>query len=285
MAPSARRRSRKSKRAMPDRIGLIAGNRQFPLHVARAAKSLGVEVVAIGIREETSQELEPLVARMHWIHLGQAGRLIQLLRQEQVNQVLLAGQVHPSRLTRQLAHLDGEGMKLLARAATLQGRDLLTLLIQFLQEQGFQPVDSSTFLKAWIPEPGVLTSRGPTPAEQTAIAYGQTKAQALAAAGIGQTLVVKERAVVALEAIEGTDATIRRAGELAGPGTVVVKLPEPRHDLRVDIPVVGMSTLEAMGEAGATALAVAAGKTLLLERPALIERANQQRLALVAVEA
>ncbi len=264
------------------RLGLIAGNRDFPLHAARAAKALGVEVVAIALHEETSQELAPLVATIHWIHLGQVGRLLEILRREQITQVLLAGQVHPGRVTQQMAHLDAEGVRLLARAATRQGRDLLATFAEFLNERGVTLLDSSVFLKAWIPEAGVVTARRPTAEEEAGIAFGMAKAQQLAAAGIGQTVVVKDQAVVAVEAIEGTDATIRRAGEVAGPGTVVVKFPEPRHDRRFDIPVVGASTLEAMAAAGATALAVAAGTTLLLDRPQLVAQADRQGIALVA---
>lgn len=264
------------------RLGLIAGNRDFPLHVARAAKALGVEVVAIALHEETSPELAPLVSTIHWIHLGQVGHLLELLRREQITQVLLAGQVHPGRVTQQIAHLDVEGVRLLARAATRQGRDLLVTFAEFLSERGVTLLDSSTFLKDWIPEAGVVTARRPTAEEEAAITFGVAKAQQLAAAGIGQTVVVKGQAVVAVEAIEGTDAVIRRAGEVAGPGTVVVKFPEPRHDRRFDIPVVGSKTLEAMAAAGATALAVAAGTTLLLDRPQLVAQADRQGIALVA---
>lgn len=267
------------------RIGLIAGNRDFPLHVARAARALGVEVVAIGLREETSPALAKEMPDLHWIHLGEAGKLLEILRREQVTQVLLAGQVHPSRLTKQLAHLDVEGMKLLRRAITLQGRDLLKLFADFLGEHGVTLMDSAAFLKEWIPaEGGVLTARKPTAEEQAAVTFGVEKALALAAAGIGQTVVVKPKAVVAVEAMEGTDATIRRARTLVGPGTVVVKLPEPKHDMRFDLPVVGISTVEAMAESQATALAVAAGKTLLLERPRLIDEANRHSLAIIALE-
>lgn len=270
---------------MGPRIGLIAGNREFPLHVARAAQGLGVDLVAIGLQEETSPELASLVPTLHWVHLGQLGRLVELLRREQITQVLLAGQVHPSHVTRHLAHMDAEGMKFLARAATHQGRDLLAQFAQYLEAHGMTLLDSSIFLKAWIPAEGVVTARRPTVPEQAALAYGRETARVLAAAGIGQTVVVKDRAVVAVEAMEGTDAAIRRAGAIAGPGAVVVKFPEPDHDMRFDIPVVGASTIEAMREAGATALAIAAGKTLLMDRPALTALADRAGIAITAVEA
>ena len=265
-------------------MGLIAGNRDFPLHVARAAAALGVEVVAIALHEETSAALASLVSAIHWIHLGQVGRLVELLRQEQITRVLLAGQVHPSRLTRQIAHLDGAGLAFLARAATRQGRDLLAQFAEFLGEQGITLLDSSVFLKDWVPSAGVLTARSPTVEERAAVAFGVPTVQQVAALGIGQTVVVKAGAVVAVEGMEGTDATIRRAGDLAGPGTVVVKCPHPRHDLRFDIPVVGPGTIEAMAAAGATAAGVAAGKTVLLERPRLVALADHHAIALVAVD-
>lgn len=266
------------------RLGLIAGNREFPLHVARAARALGVEVVAIALHEETSPALAELVPTIHWLHLGQVGRLLELLRQESLTEVLLAGQVHPRRATQALTHLDAQGLALMARAATRQGRDLLTVFADFLGEHGITLLDSTAFLKDWVPAPGVLTARRPTAEEQQAIAFGRAKAESLAAAGIGQTVIVKANAVVAVEGIDGTDATIRRAGELAGPGTVVAKFPEPGHDRRFDIPVVGVSTVEAMADAGATALGMAAGATLLLDRPAVLALADRHQLALVALE-
>lgn len=269
---------------MVSRIGLIAGNRAFPLHVARAAKALGVEVVAIALREETAPELAALVPTIHWVHLGQLGRLLELLRQEQITHVLLAGQVHPSRAMQVLPHLDGEGIKFLARAASHQGRDLLALFARYLEERGVTLLDSSTFLKAWIPEAGVVTARRPTADEHAAIAVGMEKARQLAASGIGQTVVIKANAVVAVEGVEGTDATIRRAGQVAGSGTVVVKCPEPRHELRFDIPVIGTSTIEVMHDVGATALGVAAGKTLLLDRPQVAALADQHAIAVIAVD-
>ncbi|MBI4227802.1 MAG: UDP-2,3-diacylglucosamine diphosphatase LpxI [Candidatus Omnitrophica bacterium] len=265
------------------RIGLIAGNREFPLHVARAARALGIDLVAIALHEETSPELSALVPAIHWIHLGQVGTLLEILQRERVTELVMAGQVHPSRVTRTLAHLDAQGAALMARAATGQGRDLLKLFTEFLTHHGMTLLDSSALLKDWVPEAGVLTARRPTADEQAAIAFGRAKAEALAAAGIGQTVVVKAKAVVAVEGMDGTDATIRRAGQIAGPGTVVVKFPEPGHDRRFDIPVVGVSTVEAMAAAGATALGMAAGATLLLDRPAVLALADQHRLALVAL--
>lgn len=270
---------------MARRIGLIAGNRQFPLHVARAAAARGVEVVAIALHEETAPELAALVPTLHWIHLGQVGRLLALLRREQITEVLLAGQVHPAQATRRLPHLDADGLRVLTRAATRHGRDILAAFAAYLEQHGVTLLDSSTFLRDWIPaEAGVLTRRRPTPQESAAIECGRARAQAVASEGVGQTVVVKDGAVVAVEGTDGTDATIRRAGEAAGPGTVVVKLPEPRHDMRFDIPVVGPATVQAMSAAGATALAMAAGKTLLLERPAVIQQADAAGLALVALD-
>ncbi len=269
---------------MPSRkIGLIAGNRQFPFYVADFAKAQGVEVVALALHEETSPELESHVSKTHWLHLGEIGKLLQILKEEQIKEVLMAGQVHPTRATGKLPKLDAQGMKLLARAATRQGADLLKLFADFLAEQGYAMLDSSTFLKDWLPEPGVLTKRKPSNAEQQDIAFGVEKVRGFIGSKVGQTLVVKNKAVVAVEAVEGTDATIRRAGEVAGPGCVVVKMADPNHDMRFDIPVVGFETVQAMVDAKATALVVAAGKTLLLEREKLLTQANQNDQAWVAV--
>lgn len=265
------------------RIALLAGNREFPLHVARAARALEIELVAIALHEETSPDIAQLVPTVHWIHLGQVGRLLEILRRESLTELVMAGQVHPSRVTKTLAHLDAQGLALMARAATGQGRDLLKLFTDFLTSQGITLLDSSALLKDWVPQAGVLTARRPTAEEEAAIAFGRAKAEALATSGVGQTVVVKANAVVAVEGMDGTDATIRRAGEIAGPGTVVVKMAEPGHDRRFDIPVVGAATLEAMAAAGATALAMTAGTTLLLDRPALIQLADRYRLTLVAL--
>ncbi|MBI4313299.1 MAG: UDP-2,3-diacylglucosamine diphosphatase LpxI [Candidatus Omnitrophica bacterium] len=268
-----------------NRIGLIAGNRDFPIHVARAAKAFGAEVIAIALHEETSQELAKEVPKIHWIHLGQVGRLLKILKEEQLTQVLLAGQVHPSHATQPLAHLDAEGLKLLTRAMTAQGRDILKTFADYLSGHGIALLDSSVFLKDWIAQPGVLTQRSPTGDEKASMEYGVSVAQKIAQLGIGQTIAVKGKAVVAVEAVEGTDATLRRAAELAGPGVVVVKFAEPGHDRRFDIPVIGPETLKAMAQAGATALGVAAGNTLLLDRPQLIGLADRLNLAVVAMAA
>lgn len=266
-----------------NRIGLIAGNRDFPLHVARAAKAMGTEVVAIALHEETSPDLSQHVSKIHWIHLGQVGQLVKILKEENLTQALMAGQVHPAHAAKPLAHIDLEGMKLLARAATAQGRDILKTLADTLAEHGITLLDSSAFLKDWIPQAGVLTRRSPSTDEKAAIEYGIGVAQKIAGLGIGQTVVVKGKVVAAVEGLEGTDAAIRRGGELAGPGAVVVKFAEARHDRRFDIPVVGPETLRVMAAAGATALAVAAGNTLLMDRPELIALADQLQITLVAV--
>lgn len=264
-------------------LGLIAGNRAFPVHVARAARQQGRRVVAVGLEEETDPALEGEVDAMHWVSLSRIGEVPGILRKEGVRELILAGQIKPERLLQGEEGFDGVVRQLFHLIPDRSGLSAMKMAVRYLESQGFKILHSGTFLKEWIPAAGVLTRRSPSPEEQEDIRYGLPIGRQIARLGVGQTLVVRRRAVVAVEAIEGTDAAVRRAGRLAGPGCVVIKALEPDHDMRFDIPVVGADTVRAMREAGATCLGVEAGRTLLFNRPEVVAEADAAGIALVAV--
>jgi len=260
-------------------LGLIAGNRRFPIYVARAAKARGHRVIAVGLKEETDPALEREVDEMHWISFSEIGTIPQIFKQASVRQLLLAGQVRPERLLQAEDRLGDIVRNLIRLLPDRSGSSALRAAVQYLEFQGFRVLHSDTFLKEWVPQPGLLTQRAPDERERQDIAYGLTLARQLAQWGVGQTVVVHSKAVVAVEAMEGTDAAIRRAGQLVGKGCVVVKACETGHDMRFDIPVVGLETLQAMEEVGATALGIEAGRCLLFDLPACVDQANRAGIA------
>ena len=265
------------------KLGLIAGNRAFPIHVAKAARALGYEVIAVGLKEETDVSLEQEVSRMHWISLPEVGSVPDLLKREGVEDVILAGQIDPKRLVTEDPRFEGLLKQFLTLLPDRSGLSAMRLAVRTLESRGFRVLDSSAFLKDWIPAVGLLTKRAPTPEEREDVSFGFSLAREFSRLGIGQTVVVRRKAVVAVEAMEGTDAAIRRAGEIAGRGLVVVKACGPAHDMRFDIPVVGRPTIQTMVGAGVTCLGVEAKRTLLFDRPKLIAEADQAQLAVVAV--
>ncbi len=265
------------------KLGIIAGNRTFPIHVARAAKGQGYTVVAIGLKEETSPDLEKEVDVMHWVSFSQVGQVPDLLKQDGVSELILAGQIKPERLLEGENRFDGVIQQMFKLIPDRSGNSAMKLAVRYLESQGFHILDSGMFLKDWIPGAGILTRRSPSSQEQADLAFGLPLARELARLGVGQTIVVRSKAVVAVEGMEGTDAVIRRAGQIAGPGCIVVKACEPSHDMRFDIPVVGIDTLSVMLESGASCLGVEARRTLLFDRPTLIAQADQSGLAIVAV--
>ncbi|MCM8811475.1 MAG: UDP-2,3-diacylglucosamine diphosphatase LpxI [Candidatus Omnitrophica bacterium] len=265
------------------KLGLIAGNRAFPIHVARAAKGQGYEVVAIGLKEETVSSLESEVQRMYWLTLDKIGQVPEILKEEGIKELILAGQIKPERLLQGDGRFEGPAQQLLRMMPDRSGASAMKLAVHYLESQGFRVLDSSHFLKEWIPSAGLLTRRTPTDEEQADVAYGIPLARDLNRLGIGQTLVIRRKAVVAVEGMEGTDAAVRRAGQVAGTGCVVVKACGPQHDMRFDIPVVGSETLKAMKEAGASCIGVEAKRTLLFEKPQLIRFADETGLSIIAV--
>jgi DUF1009 family protein len=262
--------------------GLIAGNGDFPLLVLEGARRRGVDMAVIAIREEATPELDQAAKRIHWVSLGELGRAIELLHQEGVKQAVMAGQVKHQKIFSDIP-ADGRMAPLLGRLATRNTDALIGAVASVLKFEGIELVDSTFFLEPLLPGPGILTSRAPDKHEAADIAYGRQIARQIAGLDLGQTVVVAERACVAIEAMEGTDETIERAARLAG-GTplVVVKVSKPKQDMRFDVPVVGPRTIAVMKQAKATALGIDAGRTLIFDRQRVIEMANAVGIAIEA---
>lgn len=263
--------------------GLIAGNGRFPFLVLEGARSQGIEMAVIALKEEASPELEKVAKRLHWVSLGELSKAIMLMQQEGVNHAVMAGQVKHNKIFSSIRP-DWKLAKLLLTLPRKNTDSLIGAVAKVFEEEGIQLVDSTLFLKPLLPEPGVLTRRAPNEREAGDIEYGLGVARHIAGMDIGQTVVIADRACVALEAMEGTDETIARASRFAqGKPLVVVKVSKPKQDMRFDVPVVGLPTVEAMISAGASALALDARRTLLFDRDKLIERANAAGIAIQAV--
>jgi DUF1009 family protein len=260
-------------------IGLIAGNGTFPLLFAREARARGEKIIAVALKEETDPTLQPLVDSMTWLSLGQLGKIIDHLKENGVDRAVMAGQVKHTQLFKDIVP-DWRATKLLGRLLNKKAESVLLAVTEEFAKDGIQFLSSATYLESWLCPNGVLTKRKLTSEEEKDIAFGIPLARSLSGNDIGQTLVVKEGTVVAVEAMEGTDACIRRAGQIAGPGCVVIKVARPKQDLRFDIPVVGQRTLDSLKEAGVAVLAMEAQKTLLLDKDALIKNANESQLTL-----
>ena len=259
-------------------LGLIAGNGRFPFLVARGARREGRRIVAVAIREEAAPDIEGEADETHWVGLGQLGRCIEALRNAGVREAVMAGQVKHRQIFSDVVP-DLKLLGVLARLAVKNTDSLIGGVADALAREGITLLSSIRFLEDQLATPGAMTRRSPSAAERKDVEYGCAVARALADLDVGQTVVVKDRAAVALEAMEGTDETVRRAGRIAGAGCVVVKVAKPRQDMRFDVPVVGEGTLAAMSEAGARVLAVDAGKTLLIDRTAFVSAADDTGLA------
>ena len=262
--------------------GLIAGNGQFPFLVLDAARQQGIDMAVIAIREEASPDLEKVAPRLHWVSLGELSRALELLRREGVTRAVMAGQVKHNKIFSSIRP-DWKLAQLLLSLPLKNTDSLIGAVARVLESEGVQLVDSTSFLKPLIPAPGVLTRRAPDAREAEDIAYGRKIARQIAGLDLGQTVVIRDRACVAVEAMEGTDETIERAARLAVGGTlVVVKVSKPRQDMRFDVPVIGLKTVEVMQRCRVTALAMDAGRTLLFDRARVLEAADAARMAIEA---
>ncbi|MEO7144494.1 MAG: UDP-2,3-diacylglucosamine diphosphatase LpxI [Bryobacteraceae bacterium] len=261
------------------KYGLIAGNGRFPVLALEEARKLGLDVVVIAIQEEAAPEIEALAAVCHWISLGELSRLIKILHQESVRQVMMCGQVKHVKIFSSIRP-DWRLAKLLASLRERNTGALIGGVAKILADEGIELVDSTLLLKPLLAGVGVLGRRKPSAEESRDIDYGRRVANALADFDIGQSVAVAERACVAVEAMEGTDAMLRRAASLAnGRPLRLVKVSRRRGHLLFDVPVVGPQTIRTMRETGATALAVDAGRTLLLDRAELLAEADAAAIA------
>ena len=264
-------------------IGLIAGNGSFPLEFAKAAKAKGLAVVAVAHEGETLPELEQWADTVVWIKVGQLGKLIKAFKDRGVTDVLMAGGITKTRLFSG-ALPDLRGAALLARMVAKKDDSILRAVAEELESDGIVVRESTLFLDNLLAPAGVLTKRKPSKDELKDIAYGWQLAKEIGRLDIGQTVVVKDLAVLAVEAIEGTDEAIRRGGRLCREGAVVVKICKPQQDLRFDLPATGLRTIETMREVRAACLAIEAGRTIIIERDAVLAAANAAGIAIVALD-
>jgi DUF1009 family protein len=267
------------------KLGLIAGNGRFPFLVLDAARAQGHDVTIVAAKEETFPELNDAAARhgsaIHWISLGQLGTCITLLKNAGVTHAVMAGQVKHTKIFAGGIIPDLTFLSVLKQLTSKNTDGLIGAVANVLHDRGIELMDSTSLLQPLLAGAGVLSRRAPTEEEQKDFEFGYRMADAIAALDIGQTIAVKHLAVVAVEAMEGTDDVIGRAGHLAGPGVRIVKVAKPKQDMRFDVPVVGFATIQAMRVAGASALSVDAGKTLMLDGPAVIAAANDAGIAVV----
>ena len=266
-----------------NKIGLIAGNGLFPLAFARAAKLKGLEVVAVAHEGETLQELAHLVDSITWIRVWQLGKLIKVFKDHDVHDVLMAGGIKKTRL------FDGSlpdlrGIALLARMVHKKDDSMLRAVATELESEGITIRESTLYLDNLLASPGVLTKRKPSNEEKLDIEFGWQMAKEIGKLDIGQTLVVKDQAVLAVEAIEGTDEAIKRGGLLCGSGAVVIKVSKPHQDLRFDLPAIGPQTIASMSQVKAACLAIEAGKTIILERDTLLQEADRAKISIIAMQ-
>lgn len=254
------------------KLGLIAGNGRFPFLVLDAARALGHHVTVVAIKEEASKELEeaarrPPAAAIHWISLGQLGACLSALEDAGVTHAVMVGQVKHVKIFSGIVP-DLTFMSALMRLKSRNTDAILSVIVDVMRERGIEMMDSTALLQPLLARPGPMTTRHPTADEYADFEFGYRMADAIAALDIGQTVAVKHKAVVAVEAMEGTDEAIGRAGFLAGPGVAIVKVAKPNQDMRFDVPVVGLATIQAMRKAGAVALSLDAGKALIFDQEA-----------------
>jgi DUF1009 family protein len=266
-----------------NKIGLIAGNGNFPVAFARAAKQKGMQVIAVAHEGETVPELAQWVDAIFWINVGQLGKLIKIFKEQGVTDVLMAGGIKKTRLFSG-GMPDLRGMTLLAKMVHKKDDSILRAVARELESEGITVRESTLYLDSILASPGILTKRRPTKDEQQDIEFGWHMAKEIGRLDIGQTVVVKGQAVLAVEAIEGTDEAIRRGGLLCGQGAVVVKVCKPQQDLRFDLPAVGTQTINTMEQVKASCLAVEADKTIIIEREAVVQEADRAGITIVAIQ-
>lgn len=266
------------------RIGLIAGNGRFPFLVLQGARSLGHDVTVVAVKEEAFADLEPAAreagADLHWVSLGHLGRAIKILKAAGVAEAVMAGQVKHAKIFSGII----PDLTLLSVLTRLKARNtdaLISAVAEVMRTEGIELLDSTAFLEPLLAREGTLTARAPNSEEWADLEFGYLMADAIAGLDIGQTIAVKHKAVVAVEAMEGTDEVISRAGHLAGPGVRVVKVAKPRQDMRFDVPVVGIATIQVMRVAGATALSIDAGRTLVLDGERVFKSADEAGISIV----
>jgi DUF1009 family protein len=266
-------------------LGLIAGNGRFPFLVLDAARGAGYQVTVIALKEEAFPDLElvaarPPVAALHWVSLGHLGKWLSILKAAGATQAVMAGQVKHTKLFSDIVP-DLTALNVLRKLKARNTDAIIAAVADFLADNGITLINSTAFLTPLLASAGVLTERPPSEDEWADLEFGYRIADSIAGLDIGQTIAVKSAAVVAVEAMEGTDMVIARAGQLAGSGVRIIKVAKPNQDMRFDVPVIGVATIQAMRVAGANALSVDAGKTLMIDGEAIIKAADEAGICIV----
>jgi len=267
---------------MVNRIGLLAGNGRFPIIFAESARKKGVEVIAIGINEETSKELEKFVYKIYWLGVGELEKLIGILKEENIRSIVMAGQVRHKLLFDNNIKIDKRMQFLLGGLRNKKTDSIIGAVARLLEFKGIKVLSSITFLSDYLPQKGVLTSKLPDERVLKDIDFGRRIAKAIAGLDIGQSIVVKDMVVLAVESIEGTDEAIRRAERYGKDGIVVIKVTKPRQDMRFDVPVVGPDTIRLLKEVKASCLSIEAKKTLIIDKQETLRLAEEAGISIVA---
>jgi DUF1009 family protein len=265
------------------KLAIIAGNGRFPFLVLDAARSMGHDVTVVAIKEEAAKDLEAAAkdagAPMHWVSIGHLGTFLKILKDAQITTAVMAGQVKHVKIFGFVPDLTA--MALIAKLPARNTDRLIGAVADLMKEHGIELMNSAKPLEPMPAGAGQLSERAPTAEERRDLEFGYRMADAIAGLDIGQTIAVKHQAVVAVEAMEGTDETIARAGHLAGDGVAIIKVAKPNQDMRFDVPIVGLATIQAMRVAGAKVLSIDAGKTLIFDRADWLRSANEAGIAIV----
>lgn len=265
------------------KIGLIAGVGRLPVEFARAARGMGVHVIGIGVLPEVDSELAEVAHSFEYINIAKLDRIFKAFKKAQVTEITLLGKINKELIYAHRELPDLRVLKIFSRLKNFSDDTLTLALVEELAAEGIAVLDQTELLRPLMPEPGVLTKRKPTEAELADMRFGLDMARKIGGLDIGQTVVVKNRAIMAVEAIEGTDACIRRGGQLGRGDVTVAKSAKPKQDMRFDVPSVGPDTIDSMAAAGAVALVIEAGRTLVVDREVMVERANRHAMTIIAM--
>ncbi|MEK6724985.1 MAG: UDP-2,3-diacylglucosamine diphosphatase LpxI [Deltaproteobacteria bacterium] len=267
---------------MTNKIGLIAGAGEMPFIWAKAARAKGAEIVAVAIAEEARKGLDGIVSQLHSFSVGQVGKIIKTFKDEGIKELVFIGKVNKSLIFKDIK-FDLRAITLMARLKDRKDDTIMLAIVDELKKEGIDVIEQTIFLEEMMPGPGILTKRKPTREEMADIEFGMEMAKGIAGLDIGQTVIIKDKAVMAVEAIEGTDEAIKRGGALGRGGIVVVKVAKPDQDLRFDIPTIGMNTLTSIKDANGKVLAIEAEKTFVVDMEDVIKEADRNGVTIVAV--
>ena len=265
------------------KIGLIAGSGRFPILFARQAKKEGVEVIAIAVKGDTSYQLGRMVRKITWLNISEFDRIFAVFKDEKIDKAVMAGQINPRRLFNKNNEFGPALEELLGKIRDKKADTIFSAIAEKLKERGIELISSLTFLSEYLPQKSVLTRRAPSEQEWQDVYFGLDMAKKIAGLDIGQTVVIKQKAVLAVEALEGTDVTLLRGGLIGKGGACAVKVSKPQQDMRFDVPVVGLKTIRSLIKAGISCLAIEAGKTVFLDKEESVRIADKKGIAIAAV--